>query len=93
MQVVIMSLLPKENIPMEIHTNHDQFIRIEKGRGIAIVGHHQYDLRDGIALVIPANTSHKIINTSKKHRLKLYTIYTPPEHPVGTVQLTKPHSG
>jgi mannose-6-phosphate isomerase-like protein (cupin superfamily) len=83
-QLVLMSLKPKEDIGNEKHSNLDQFIRIEKGNGIVIfnqgkINEEKYILEDGIAIVIPANTWHNIINNGKKE-LKLYTIYTKPEH-------------
>jgi mannose-6-phosphate isomerase-like protein (cupin superfamily) len=82
-QLVAMSLLPKQDIPREIHKEHDQFIRIEKGTGVALIGEKgekSYPLSDGISITIPANTWHQIINTSDVADLKLYTIYSPPEH-------------
>jgi len=90
MQLVIMSILPKEEIGMEKHEYVTQFIRIESGIGKAIINNIKYLLKDGIALVIPPNTWHNIINTSKTESLKLYSIYSPPEHPIKTVQKYKP---
>jgi mannose-6-phosphate isomerase-like protein (cupin superfamily) len=82
MQLVVMSLLPNENIPLEIHKEHDQFIKIEKGHGIAIIGKlskKTITLEKGDCIIIPNNTYHEIKNIGKD-KLKLYTIYTPPEH-------------
>ena len=81
MQFVYMSIKPLDNIHLEIHKNIDQFIRIESGTGIAIIDNKKYKLKDGIGIIIPANTYHEIKNTSKTTELKLYSIYTPPEHP------------
>ena len=80
MQLVVMSLNPGKEIGMEVHPHISQFIRVEKGRGSAIVGRKRYRLKDGVALLIPKGTHHNIINTSRKRKLKLYTVYSPPEH-------------
>ena len=87
-QLVVMSLKPNEEIGMEVH-NLDQFIRIELGEGKAILDGEEYELRDGSAVVIPEGVQHNIINTSTEKKLKLYTIYSPPNHPDGTVHVTK----
>lgn len=89
-QLVIMSLQPKEDIGTETHPNTDQFIRVEKGVGMAIVGSETVELADGIAMVIPAGTEHNIINTSNTDHMKLYTIYSPAEHDANTIQHVKP---
>jgi len=86
-QLVLMSLRPGEEIGTEMH-HLDQFIRIEAGRGTARLNGKDYQLQDGSALVIPAGTEHNIINQGKD-ALKLYTIYSPPEHKDGTVHQTK----
>ena len=80
-QTVVMSLNIGEYINRETHKG-TQFLRIEQGRGVAEIGKQrkQYRLKNGIALIVPPNTLHKIINTSKKEALKLYSIYTPPQH-------------
>lgn len=88
MQLVVMDLLPNEDIGMESHTL-DQFIRVEKGNGIAILNGIEHVLSDGVALVITAGTEHNIINTSSIDSLKLYTIYAPPNHKDGTVHRMK----
>jgi mannose-6-phosphate isomerase-like protein (cupin superfamily) len=88
-QLVVMSLRPEEDIGSEVHTDVDQFIRIEAGEGKAVLNGEEYPLKDGSAVVIPAGVEHNIINTSNKEDLKLYTIYTPPEHKDGTVHKTK----
>lgn len=68
-----------------IENRSDQFIRVETGQGKALLDGKEHALADGSAVVIPAATEHTIINTSRSEALKLYTIYTPPEHPHGTV--------
>lgn len=87
-QLVVMSLKPKEEIGMEVHTL-DQFIRVEKGTGKAILDGVEYDIADEYAVVIPAGTQHNVINTSETDLMKLYTIYSPPEHRDGVVHATK----
>lgn len=81
-QLVLMALKQGEDIPKEKH-NGTQFIRVESGTGVAYVGRHRYNLSDGTALVIPPNATHYIKATDG---LKLYTIYSPPEHSAGLVQ-------
>ena len=88
-QLVVMTLKPGEEIGMEHHTGHDQFIRVESGEGVAIVDGKRHNLEDGVAVIIPAGTEHNVINTSDTISLRLYTIYTPPEHPDGTIHKTK----
>jgi mannose-6-phosphate isomerase-like protein (cupin superfamily) len=87
-QLVFMSLMPGEEIGEEVHTL-DQFLRIEKGLGKAILDGIEHEISDGSAVVVPAGTRHNIINTSPDAELKLYTIYSPPEHRDGTVHATK----
>jgi len=101
-QLVVMSLQAKEEIGMERHETADQFIRVEKGNGIAVIGNEYspikpistnqtiYKLVDGSAIVIPANTWHNIINSSDTQLLKLYTLYSPPQHEDKLVQKNKP---
>jgi mannose-6-phosphate isomerase-like protein (cupin superfamily) len=88
-QLVIMTLQPGEEIGLEKHEGHDQFIRVEAGRGVAILDGERHDLEDGVAVVIPAGTEHNVVNTSDSEPMRLYTLYTPPEHPDGTVHATK----
>lgn len=88
-QLVLMAVRAGDDIGMETHADHDQFIRIESGRGKAILDGEETDLSDGSAVVIPAGTEHNIVNTSDSEPLRLYTIYAPPEHPDGTVHETK----
>ena len=88
-QLVVMSLLPGEETGLETHPEADQFIRVEEGKGKAILDGQKYALKDGSAVIIPAGTEHNIINTSSKWALKLYSIYTLPEYPRGTIHKTK----
>ena len=89
-QFVLMSIPPHDDIKMEIHKDHDQFIRIEQGEGEAIIGTTKYDLKKNTGLIVPAGTQHQIINNSSTESLKLYTIYSPSEHPDKLVQQTNP---
>lgn len=82
-----MSLLEHEDIPLEKHRGV-QFIRVEKGRGIARVGSRRCQLKEGTALLIPENTRHYI--KASRGGLKLYTLYCPPEHPRGLRQKRQP---
>lgn len=88
MQLVVMSLEVGEEIGMETHPEHDQFIRIDQGDAKAILNGEESELTDGSCVIIPAGTEHNIVNTGEQ-KLKLYTIYSPPEHPDGTIHVTK----
>ena len=94
LQVTLMSIPPGEDIGLEVHPNVDQFIRIEEGRGFVQMGDDKYrldfqrEVNDDDAIMVPANKWHNVINTGYKP-LKLYSIYAPPEHPRGTVHVTK----
>lgn len=87
-QLVVMSLLPKEEIGVETH-RLDQFIRIERGNGKTVLNGKEYELSDGSAVVIPAGTEHNIINISETDEMKLYTVYSPPNHKDGAIHATK----
>jgi len=87
-QLVVMSLLPGEEIGEEVH-ELDQFFRVESGQGEAVLDGVAYPLSDGMALVVPEGVKHNIVNTSANEKLKLYTIYAPAEHPAGTIHRTK----
>lgn len=90
MQLVLMSIRPGEDIGMEVHPKVSQFFRFEKGKGKAIINNKEYPVSDGMAIVIPPNVQHNIINTHPTEPLKLYSIYTPPQHPSKTLQPFKP---
>jgi mannose-6-phosphate isomerase-like protein (cupin superfamily) len=88
-QLVLMNLRLGEEIGEEVHETIDQFFRFEKGEGIVSIDGIKRNVTDGDAVVIPAGARHNVINTSKTTELKLYTIYSPPEHQDGTVRKTK----
>ena len=89
-QLVVMCLAPGEDIGDEVHPNVDQFFRLEQWEAKFVFYQKQErPARDGDAVVVPAGTYHNVINTSKTEPLKLYTIYSPPNHPDGTVHKTK----
>jgi mannose-6-phosphate isomerase-like protein (cupin superfamily) len=89
-QLVVMRLGPGEEIGDEVHRNVDQFFRIERGEAKFVFNEKQERLaRDGDAVVVPAGTFHNVINASKTAPLMLYTLYSPPNHPDGTVHKTK----
>ncbi len=88
-QLVLMSLKPKEDIGMEVHTENDQFFRIEKGEGKCVIDGNEYVLEDGSAIVVPVGAEHNVINISENEDLKLYTIYSPAHHKDGIVRGTK----
>ena len=91
LQVVLMSLLPGEEIGNEVHSLVDQFFRIEKGAArFFIQGEEHFTAKQGDAVVVPAGTWHNVFNPSKKVMLKLYTIYSPPNHKPGLIQSKKP---
>lgn len=88
-QLVVMCLKPLEDIGEEVHPNVDQFIRIEKGEGKAVLNGVETIIKDDSIVYINAGTRHNIINTSSTNDLKLYTLYSPANHPKGTVHVTK----
>ena len=89
-QLVVMCLQPGEEIGNEVHSNVDQFFRIERGEAVFVFnGKKQQLVKDGDAVIVPAGTYHNVINASKTAKLKLYTIYSPPNHPDKTVHKTK----
>jgi mannose-6-phosphate isomerase-like protein (cupin superfamily) len=89
-QLVVMSLQPGEEIGDEVHPDVDQFFRIERGEARFVFDDKEERLaHDGDAVVVPAGTRHNVLNASKTAALKLYTIYSPPNHPDGTVHKTK----
>lgn len=86
-QVVLMALKPKEEIGAEVHTL-DQFFRVEEGTGEAVLDGVRTEINAGFAVVVPAGANHNIINTGTVP-LKLYTIYSPPNHRDGVVHRTR----
>jgi mannose-6-phosphate isomerase-like protein (cupin superfamily) len=89
-QLVLMCLQPGEEIGNEVHEKVDQFFRIEQGDAKFVLnGSEEHTVRANDAAIVPAGTYHNVINTSKTRQLKLYTVYSPPNHPAGTVHKTK----
>lgn len=88
-QLVLMSLLPNEDIGMEVHSDVDQFFRFELGEGKVILNDEEHVVKDGMAVVVPAGVSHNVINISETDKLKFYTLYSPANHKDGVVHQTK----
>jgi predicted heme/steroid binding protein/mannose-6-phosphate isomerase-like protein (cupin superfamily) len=94
LQLTLMSIPVGGEIGLESHPNLDQFIRIEEGQGLVKMGDRkdyldfQKRVYDDFAFIIPAGKWHNLINTGNKP-IKLYSIYAPPQHPRGTVHVTK----
>jgi len=89
-QLVVMCLQPGEEIGSEVHPDVDQFFRIEQGEAKFVFNEtEEHVVHDGDAVVVPAGTFHNVINTSPAGPLKLYTLYSPPNHPDGTIHATK----
>ncbi len=88
-QLVVMCLQPSEEIGLETHPNVDQFFRIEAGECVAVVDGVEYQLKADDVLIVPAGSAHNLTNSSNQLPLKLYTIYSPANHPAGTIHATK----
>jgi len=89
-QLVLMCLEPGEEIGREIHPDVDQFFRLEQGEARFVLDDaEEYVAHSSDAIVIPAGTFHNVINSSRTEKLKLYTLYAPPNHPDGTIQKDK----
>ena len=89
-QLVVMCLQPGEEIGNEVHPNVDQFFRLEEGDAKFVLNNtEEHMVHNSDAVVVPAGTYHNVINTSKTKLLKLYTVYSPPNHPAGTIHKTK----
>jgi len=89
MQLVVMSLKPNEEIGEEVHENVDQFFRIEKGEAKFVIDGQENVVGENMVVIVPAGSLHNVINTSSSQDLQLYTIYSPANHPEGTVHATK----
>ena len=87
-QLVLMSLKPGEEIGAEVHPYVDQFFRLEQGEAKFIIDGKEFLAKDANAVIVPAGAKHNVINTSKDKELKLYTIYSPANHPKGTIHKT-----
>ncbi len=88
LQLVLMALKPGEEIGEEVHTDRDQFFRVEKGKGEIVIDGKKTNVKSDDAMLVPAGARHNVINTGDKP-LKLYTLYGPPEHKDGVVRATK----
>jgi mannose-6-phosphate isomerase-like protein (cupin superfamily) len=88
LQLVLMAIPPSEEIGEETHPDHDQFFRVEEGRGELWIDGHEMPIRSDFAILVPAGARHNIRNTGTKP-LKLYTLYGPPAHADGTVHATR----
>jgi mannose-6-phosphate isomerase-like protein (cupin superfamily) len=86
-QLVLMSLLPNEDIGMEVHPDNDQFFRFESGTGKVIINETEYEVKDGDAVIVPSGANHNVI--AGDQGLKMYTIYSPAHHKDGIVRSTK----
>ncbi|MHC1716823.1 MAG: cupin domain-containing protein [Candidatus Dojkabacteria bacterium] len=89
MQLVVMCLKPMEDIGEEVHENVDQFFRVEQGEAKFVIDGVESIVTEGMVAIVPAGSLHNVINTSDSMELKLYTIYSPANHPEGTVHGTK----
>ena len=88
MQLVVMSLKVGEDIGEEVHDTVDQFFRIEQGEANVVIDGQENIVKEDMVAIVPAGSKHNVINTGDVD-LKLYTIYTPPNHPEGTVHVTR----
>ena len=88
-QLVLMRLRPGEEIGEEVHDDVDQFFRFEAGSGSVVIDGVSHPVKDGTAVIVPCGSRHNVLNTSKTADLKLYTIYSPPEHIDKVVRKTK----
>ncbi len=88
MQLVLMTIMPGDDIGEEVHEGHDQFFRIESGNGEVFIDDVSTKIKDDDVVIVPAGAKHNVLNTGDEP-LKLYTIYSPPEHKDGTVHTTK----
>lgn len=88
-QLVLMSLLPNEEIGEEVHEIVDQFLKVESGEGKVVIDNEEQFVSDGFSVVVPAGAKHNLINTSSEKPLKLYTVYAPPHHKDGVIHKTK----
>jgi mannose-6-phosphate isomerase-like protein (cupin superfamily) len=88
LQLVLMSIQPGEEIGEEVHSDGDQFFRIEKGKGEVWIDGKRSGVEGGYAILVPAGARHNVKNTGREP-LRLYTLYSPPEHRDGTVHVTK----
>ncbi len=88
-QLVLMSLLPGEEIGAEVHEDNDQFFRFESGTGQVMIDLTTYEVGDGDAVIVPRGAEHNVTNTSETEALKFYTIYSPAHHADGLIRTTR----
>lgn len=88
LQLVLMTLQPGDDIGEEVHDGHDQFFRIESGKGEVLIDGTRHAVEDDDAVIVPAGARHNVTNTGAAP-LKLYTLYAPPEHKDGVVHPAK----
>lgn len=88
LQLVLMALMPGEQIGEEVHVSHDQFFRVEEGAGAVVIDGRNRNIKTNDAIIVPAGALHNIVNTGAVP-LKLYTVYGPPAHRDGIVRATK----
>lgn len=88
-QLVVMSLKPGEDIGLEIHESLDQFFRFEAGKAKVLIDGEEFEVKEDDVVIVPGGSEHNITNTSETEDLKLYTIYSPPNHPDRTIHKTK----
>lgn len=88
-QLVVMSIVPGGEIGEEVHAEVDQFLRVEMGQGKAIIDGVEHEVSDGFSITVPAGARHNVVNTSAEMPLKLYTVYSPPNHKDGLIHKTK----
>ena len=89
LQIVLMTLKTGEEIGEEVHIGIDQFFRFESGNGKCIIDGNEYSVSDGDVIIVPAGSRHNVINNDSSEDLKMYTIYTPPNHQDGLINMTK----
>jgi mannose-6-phosphate isomerase-like protein (cupin superfamily) len=88
-QLVLMCLKPTEEIGMETHDDVDQFFRFEEGEGVVVIDGVKNAVKDGSGVIVPSGAKHNVINASRTNHLKLYTIYSPPEHRDNVIRKTR----
>jgi mannose-6-phosphate isomerase-like protein (cupin superfamily) len=89
LQLVFMTLKTGEEIGEEVHIGIDQFFRFESGKGKCIIDGNEFSVSDGDVIIVPAGSRHNVINTDTSKELKMYTIYAPPHHQDGLINITK----
>ncbi len=92
LQLVLMTLLPREDIGAEVHEENDQFFRFESGVGKVVINDVDYEVKAGNCVIVPKGSAHNITNTSDTEPLKMYTLYAPPHHKDGTLHPTKEYA-